>query len=95
MPPILSRVLPRDKIQLFSTTPAAAWAELFELASFQDPSYLAQLDALACVDTTPLERVLRSHGLEEVAAEVADTRRAQAREVRDTLTRSQAGARSP
>lgn len=95
MPPILSRVLPRDKIQLFSTTPAAAWAELFELATFRDPSYLAQLDALACVDTTPFERVLRSYGLEEVAAEVADTRRAQAREVRDTLTRSQAGARSP
>lgn len=70
VPPIFSRVLPRDKIQLFSTTPAAAWAELFELGSFQDPSYLAQLDALACVDTTPFERVLRSYGLEEVAAEV-------------------------
>jgi Methyltransferase FkbM domain len=95
MPPILSQVLPRDRIQSFSTTPPAAWAELFELASFRDdPSYLAQLEALACADATPFERVLRSYGLEEVAAEVADTRRAQAREVHDTLTRSQARARS-
>jgi hypothetical protein len=46
---------------------------------------LVQLDALAEADTTPFERVLQRYGVEEAAAQVAETRRARCA-LRDALT---------
>ena len=92
-PPLFSAVLPPHRVADYSRAARPEqWPAIFEGLRGFDADYLRALKRYEARGDSAFEALLRRHGLGEVAATVKQTRRSQARSIRQAILSSQGRA---